>query len=77
MRKKLVAKLLTFLGIELSEVDPLAKWTAIPFNQARLCINCEHIVESQVCPVCGSKTQLFIGKVLGEEGGNLWIRRKP
>ena len=38
---------------------------AIPFTEARLCINCEHVVRNSVCPMCGSKSHILLGNVLG------------
>ncbi len=37
----------------------------IPFLKARLCVNCENVVETPVCPVCLSKQQIFLSRALG------------
>jgi len=60
----MVEKLLKALGVEVSEVES-SSMAAIPFNEARLCINCEHIVRNSVCPTCGSKSHMLLGNVLG------------
>ena len=54
------------LGVEIVEekVDPNA-FMAIPFEEARLCLNCEYVVRSQRCPICGSERHLLLGKILG------------
>lgn len=57
--------LLEKMGVHMNEFSLEEMVTAIPFNHARLCLNCEHIVKVQVCPVCGSTHHLLLGKVLG------------
>jgi rRNA maturation endonuclease Nob1 len=52
------------LGFELSGVES-SSTAAIPFKEARLCINCEHVVRNSVCPMCGSKSHMVLGNVLG------------
>ncbi len=41
----------------------------IRLEDARLCVNCESIVAEQMCPSCGSKKQIILGKALGERKG--------
>ena len=61
----MVERLLKALGVvEVSEVKSSGKAT-IPFEKARLCINCEHVVRDSVCPTCGSKSHMVLGNVLG------------
>ena len=60
----MVERLLKALGVEVSEVES-SSMPAIPFNEARLCINCEHIVRNSECPMCGSKSNMLLGNVLG------------
>ena len=60
----MVERLLRVLGAEVSEVES-SGIAAIPFQEARLCVNCEHIVRNSVCPMCGSKSQMLLGNVLG------------
>lgn len=38
---------------------------AIPISEARLCLNCDNIVQAQICPACLSTKQLFIVQFLG------------
>lgn len=38
---------------------------AIPFREARLCVNCETVIREPVCPICSSKHNLVLGKTLG------------
>jgi len=57
-------RLLKVLGFQVSEVES-SSMVAIPFKEARLCINCEHVVRSSVCPMCGSKSHMLLGNVLG------------
>jgi rRNA maturation endonuclease Nob1 len=52
------------LGFRVSEVES-SSMAAIPFKEARLCINCEHVVRNSVCPMCGSKSHMVLGNVLG------------
>ena len=60
----MVERLLKALGVEVSEAES-SSMPAIPFNEARLCINCEHIVRNSECPMCGSKSNMLLGNVLG------------
>jgi rubrerythrin len=61
----MVERFLKALGVvEVSEVES-SGMAAIPFKEAQLCINCEHVVRDSVCPMCGSKSHMFLGKVLG------------
>ncbi len=60
----MVERLLKALGVEVSEAES-SIMPAIPFNEARLCINCEHIVRNSVCPICGSKSNMVLGSILG------------
>ena len=60
----MVERLLKALGAEVSEVES-SSMAAIPFTEARLCINCEHVVRNSVCPMCGSKSHMLLGNVLG------------
>jgi rRNA maturation endonuclease Nob1 len=60
----MVERRLKTLGVEVSEVGS-SSITAIPFTEARLCINCEHVVRNSVCPMCGSKSHMLLGNVLG------------
>ena len=55
---------LKVLGFKISEVES-SSMAAIPFKEARLCINCEHVVRNSVCPMCGSKSHMVLGNVLG------------
>ncbi len=57
-------RLFKVLGFEVSEVES-SSMAAIPFKEARLCINCEHVVRNSVCPICGSKSHMLLGNVLG------------
>lgn len=65
-------RLLKALGVEVSEVES-STMPAIPFNEARLCINCEHIVRNSACPVCGSTSHMLLGSILGliKSNGNV------
>lgn len=38
---------------------------AIPLNKARLCLNCDIIIQSNTCPTCLSTKQLFLVQFLG------------
>lgn len=38
---------------------------AISINDARLCLNCDNIIQSRVCPICSSTQQLFLVQFLG------------
>ena len=38
---------------------------AIPISKARLCLNCDNIIQSGICPVCLSTKQLFLIQFLG------------
>ena len=60
----MVERLLKALGAEGSEVES-SSMAAIPFTEARLCINCEHVVRNPVCPTCGSKSHMLLANVLG------------
>ena len=60
----MVERLLMALGVEISEVES-SSMAAIPFTEARLCINCEHVIRNSVCPICGSKSHMLLAKVLG------------
>jgi rRNA maturation endonuclease Nob1 len=61
----MVERLFKALGVvEVSEVES-SIMAAIPFKEAQLCVNCEHVVSDSVCPICGSKSHLLLGKVLG------------
>jgi rRNA maturation endonuclease Nob1 len=60
----MVERFLKALGVEVSEVES-SSITMIPFEEARLCINCEHIIRNSVCPMCGSKYHMVLGNVLG------------
>jgi rRNA maturation endonuclease Nob1 len=60
----MVERLWKALGVEVSEVGS-SSMTTIPFTEARLCINCEHVVRNSVCPMCGSKSHMLLGNVLG------------
>ena len=60
----MVERVLKALGVELSEAES-PDIAAIPFEEARSCINCEHIVRNSVCPMCGSKSHILLGNVLG------------
>jgi hypothetical protein len=51
-------------GAEVSAAES-PNTAAIPFTEARLCINCEHVVRNSVCPTCGSKSHILLGNVLG------------
>ena len=57
-------RLLKVLGFGVSKGES-SSMAAIPFTEARLCINCEHVVRSSVCPMCGSKSHMLLGNVLG------------
>jgi rRNA maturation endonuclease Nob1 len=57
-------RLLKALGVEVSKAES-SSLAAIPFTEARLCINCEHVVRNPVCPMCGSKSHMLLGNVLG------------
>ncbi len=57
-------KFLRKLGIEFVEGDPPIEWVAIPFKEARLCLDCNNIVRNVKCPVCGSKYHLILPVVL-------------
>jgi len=57
-------RLLKALGVEESEVES-SSMAAIPFKEARLCINCERVVRDSVCPMCGSKSHMVLANVLG------------
>lgn len=57
-------EVLKALGSGGSEVESRSM-AAIPFKEARLCINCEHVVRNLVCPTCGSKSHIILGNVLG------------
>jgi len=37
----------------------------IPFGEARLCVNCESVIQNATCPNCGSTKQIMLGNVLG------------
>jgi hypothetical protein len=39
---------------------------AIPIGNARLCVNCDSVIQDTVCPICASKKQLRIGNILGK-----------
>ena len=54
----------TLAAVEVSEVESSSK-AAIPLEEARLCINCEHVVRDSVCPTCGSKSHMLLANVLG------------
>lgn len=43
----------------------IEKKDAIPISDARLCLNCDNIIQTQICPICLSKKQLFIVQFLG------------
>ncbi len=61
----MVERLLKVLGVaEVSGVES-SSMPAIPFDEAQLCINCENVVRNSVCPICGSKSHLVLGRVLG------------
>ena len=60
----MVEKLLKALGVEVYEVES-SRMAVIPVEEARLCINCEHIIRNSVCPVCGSKSHILLANVLG------------
>jgi rRNA maturation endonuclease Nob1 len=60
----MVESLLKALGAEVSEVES-SSMAAIPFTEARLCINCEYVVRNSVCPMCGSKSHMLLANVLG------------
>jgi rRNA maturation endonuclease Nob1 len=60
----MVERLSEALGIEVSEVES-SSMAAIPFKEARLCVNCEHVVRNSVCPMCGSKSHMLLANVLG------------
>lgn len=60
----MVERFLKALGTKASEVES-SSMGAIPFPEARLCVNCENVVRNPVCPVCGSKSHMILGKVLG------------
>jgi len=61
----MVERLLEALGVvEASGVES-SSMPAIPFKEARLCINCERVVRNPVCPICGSKSHMLLGNVLG------------
>jgi hypothetical protein len=61
----MVERFLKALGVvEVSEIES-SSMAAIPFREAQLCVNCEHVVKDSVCPMCGSKAHLVLGKVLG------------
>jgi rRNA maturation endonuclease Nob1 len=61
----MVEGLLKIVGVvEVPEVES-SSMAAIPFEEAQLCINCERVVRDSVCPICGSKSHMFLGKVLG------------
>lgn len=61
----MVEQFLRALGVaEVSEIES-SSMAAIPFKEAQLCVNCEHVVRDSVCPMCGSKSHLVLGKVLG------------
>lgn len=44
---------------------------AIPLRKARLCTNCENIVETQICPVCLSKQHVVLGRSLADKGDRI------
>jgi hypothetical protein len=60
----MVERLFKALGAEVCEVES-SSVAAIPFTEARLCINCEHVVRNSVCPMCGSKSHMLLANVLG------------
>ena len=43
--------------------EPLEAY-AIPVKEARIC-SCDNVIRENTCPICGSKQQLFVGKILG------------
>jgi hypothetical protein len=36
----------------------------IPLSEARLCVNCEAVINCWSCPVCGSKNVYYLTKFL-------------
>jgi rRNA maturation endonuclease Nob1 len=60
MNRVLMSLFNTFFPIRFGSGIP-----AIPFKIARLCVNCEHVIKDPACPICGSKTNLVLGNVLG------------
>jgi len=68
----MVERLLKASGVEVSEVES-SSMPAIPINEARFCINCEHIVRNSACPVCGSKSHMLLASILGlmKSNGNV------
>jgi hypothetical protein len=47
------------------------KVIAIPIEAARLCVVCQNIVSTQVCPVCLSKQHVVLGKSLADKGDHI------
>ena len=61
----MVERLLRALGVvEVSGVES-SKKAAIPFEEAKSCVNCEHVLRDSVCPICGSKSHMLLANVLG------------
>lgn len=61
---------LRHLGIEIIDgEDAVTGSLFIPLREARLCVNCEHIIRTRTCPLCGSKHNLHLGIILGENRG--------
>ena len=61
----MVERFLKALGVVEVSATESSSMAAIPFREAQLCVNCEHVVRDSVCPMCGSKSHLVLGKVLG------------
>ena len=61
----MVERLLRALGVIEGSAVESSSQAAIPLEEARFCINCEHVVRNPVCPVCGSKSHMLLANVLG------------